>query len=249
MQRVQKELCECGCGRPLRIRKNYVARFLHGHNKQNLTDEYKKKISDTLKGHKLSDETKQKISKTLRSSGKLSKALKGQKRSETQKQKIRMSLKQLWKNEEYRNMMIRVRKNRVHDPCSKETKQKISNTHKTPRISKIHSDTSIKNLLRKKYKFSKDECKMIEILKKNNIEFIHQYVVKIPHKYVADFYLPTHNLIIECDGIYWHNYPFGTERDKIRNLEMIKNNFKVLRFWEGQVNEEKVLNEINVRIQ
>jgi very-short-patch-repair endonuclease len=45
------------------------------------------------------------------------------------------------------------------------------------------------------------------------------------------------NLIIECDGNYWHNYPFGNDRDKIRTTELIAQGFKVLRLWEHEIKQ------------
>jgi very-short-patch-repair endonuclease len=43
------------------------------------------------------------------------------------------------------------------------------------------------------------------------------------------------NLVLECDGNYWHNYPLGTERDHLRTSELIKKGFKVLRLWESEI--------------
>ena len=43
------------------------------------------------------------------------------------------------------------------------------------------------------------------------------------------------NLVIECDGDYWHKYPVGLERDHIRTKELIEKGFKVLRLWEFEI--------------
>ncbi|GAG67123.1 unnamed protein product [marine sediment metagenome] len=40
------------------------------------------------------------------------------------------------------------------------------------------------------------------------------------------------NLVIECDGDYWHKYPVGRDIDHIRTKELIQKGFKVLRLWE-----------------
>lgn len=46
------------------------------------------------------------------------------------------------------------------------------------------------------------------------------------------------NICIFADGDYWHN----TEKSKIRdifvNQELNKQNYKVLRFWEHEINKE-----------
>jgi len=43
------------------------------------------------------------------------------------------------------------------------------------------------------------------------------------------------NLVIECDGDYWHKYPTGLEKDHIRTKELIEKGFKVLRLWEREI--------------
>jgi very-short-patch-repair endonuclease len=43
------------------------------------------------------------------------------------------------------------------------------------------------------------------------------------------------NLIIECDGNYWHKYPIGRDIDKIRTKELIEKGFNVLRLWESEI--------------
>ena len=56
------------------------------------------------------------------------------------------------------------------------------------------------------------------------------------------------NLVIECDGNYWHNYPIGREIDIIRTQELIDAGFKVLRFWGSEIKEitkEELKNKIN----
>ena len=47
------------------------------------------------------------------------------------------------------------------------------------------------------------------------------------------------NLVIECDGNYWHKYPSGVEKDNIRTKELIEKGFKVLRLWESEI---KIMN-------
>ena len=45
------------------------------------------------------------------------------------------------------------------------------------------------------------------------------------------------NMVIECDGNYWHSYPTGTEIDNIRTKELIEKGFKVLRLWEFEIKD------------
>ena len=80
------------------------------------------------------------------------------------------------------------------------------------------------------------EVKIQNFLKKLNIEFFtHQYIREIEHSYQCDILIPNMNLVIECDGDYWHKYPIGLEKDHIRTKELIEKGFKVLRLWECEI--------------
>jgi len=61
--------------------------------------------------------------------------------------------------------------------------------------------------------------------------------MNIKHCYQCDILIPSMNLVIECDGDYWHKYPIGREIDNIRTSELINKGFKVLRLWEFEINE------------
>lgn len=90
-----------------------------------------------------------------------------------------------------------------------------------------------------KYTTSKQESIVKDQLIKNNIKYFqHMWVKDISYKYQCDFFIPEFNIIIECDGDYWHNYPYGNKRDHIRNKEMIKEGYIVLRFWEHEINNK-----------
>ena len=81
------------------------------------------------------------------------------------------------------------------------------------------------------------EVKIQDFLKKLGIEFYtHQYM-HIEHSYRCDIFIPSKNLVIECDGTYWHKYPTGTEIDHIRTKELLEKGFKVLRLWEFEIRE------------
>ncbi len=80
------------------------------------------------------------------------------------------------------------------------------------------------------------EIKIQNFLKKLGIEFFtHQYMKEIDHGYQCDILIPSMNLVIECDGDYWHKYPIGREIDHIRTKELIQKGFKVLRLWEFEI--------------
>jgi len=78
------------------------------------------------------------------------------------------------------------------------------------------------------------EKKFAKELENRNIYYIQQ--VPILEKFRVDF-LINDDIIIECDGDYWHNLPNIKEKDKIRDEILTKNGFKVFRFWEHEINE------------
>ena len=82
------------------------------------------------------------------------------------------------------------------------------------------------------------EVKIQNFLKELGIEFFtHQYMKDIEHSYQCDILIPALNIVIECDGDYWHKYPVGLEKDHIRTKELIEKGFKVLRLWECEIKE------------
>jgi len=138
--------------------------------------------------------------------------------------------------------------------CSEETKRKMSIAHKGIYFSEIHKkrlslankgeifSEERKRKIREKRALQKHcwttsiEIKTQAFLRELDIEFIpHYYISDITLPYQCDIYVPTYNLIIECDGIQYHNYPYGTEKDHIRTKEIMDKGYKVLRLWEYDI--------------
>ena len=91
------------------------------------------------------------------------------------------------------------------------------------------------------------EIKIQNFLKKLGIEFYtHQYM-KIEHGYQCDILIPAMNLVVECDGDYWHKYPIGNDIDHVRTKELIDTGFKVIRLWEHEIKAME-LNEFKNKI-
>lgn len=127
--------------------------------------------------------------------------------------------KKLWQDEEYRKKQIQ--------------------SMNIPKVVERRKEIRAKQVLPKKD--TKIEIKIQEFLKYLGIEFFtHQYIKEIKHGYQCDIFIPSLNMIIECDGIYWHKYPIGTKLDKIRTKELIKKGFKVLRLWEFDINKMNI---------
>jgi very-short-patch-repair endonuclease len=75
------------------------------------------------------------------------------------------------------------------------------------------------------------EIAMRDQLLAANIKFTEQYRHKCG---VADF-LVVPNIIVECDGDYWHNLPKVSARDIRKDAALKANGFEVLRFWEKDI--------------
>ena len=71
------------------------------------------------------------------------------------------------------------------------------------------------------------ERAMAALLTTLSIEYKQQFQIGA---YVADFYLPSRNLVIECDGEYWHSRPGVRDKDEIRDVFMCEHGYRVIRF-------------------
>ncbi len=106
------------------------------------------------------------------------------------------------------------------------------------------------------------EIKIQNFLRQLNIEFIpHKNIKEIEHRYQCDIFIPSINLVIECDGDYWHGninnprfkilnkYQINTkEVDNIRTKELEEKGFNVLRLWESDI-EKMNLQDFMERIK
>ncbi len=183
---------------------------------------------------------------------KLSKAQKDRFRDKDELEKLRKNSKMLWEREDFRENQSRIRKGK-HFSIRTEFKKGI-----TPWIKgKTHSQKTRERLKETRalqilpMKDTKIEVKIQNFLKELGIEFIpHKYIKDIVHSYQCDLFIPSFNLIIECDGNYYHNYPYGKELDNLRTKELQEKGYNVLRLWESEINKmsledfEKELKEI-----
>lgn len=70
------------------------------------------------------------------------------------------------------------------------------------------------------------------ILDTLGVEYKPQHLIG---RYVVDFYVPSRNLVIECDGSYWHSLPGASEKDAQRDAWMIDKGYTVLRLPEREI--------------
>ena len=154
-------------------------------------------------------------------------------------------------SEETKRIMSESRRGKKHPfygkHHSKETKENISKALKGRKLEELHSKEKVEEI-RNKIKEArakqifpiKDtliEVKIQNFLKQLGIEFFTHQRMNIKHSYQCDILIPSKNLVIECDGDYWHNYPTGTDIDHIRTSELLKSGFRVLRLWEFEIKD------------
>lgn len=128
-----------------------------------------------------------------------------------------------------------VKGRKVHSMWMKKYNNSLSYEQKIKHIIEITSRTG-------KDRISKAELILKKCLEENDIKFVYQY----PHKLgIADFYLPDKNLIVECNGSYWHSLPKSIARDK-KKMEWFNNNgYKALIFCsEDIVDNKNSLNKV-----
>ena len=136
---------------------------------------------------------------------------------------------------------------------SEETKLKISNANKgklagnkhpmfgktgkaNPMFGRHHSEETKKKmraaaLQRIPYCTNTSiELKVKQQLKEYGIEFLHPWNLE-PY-YQCDFYVPSLNLIIECDGDYWHSLEKKKIADKRKNAYAKNQGYGMLRLPE-----------------
>lgn len=221
-------ICACGCQTEFDYldKHNRPRKFIHGHN-SNLNEfkQMMKRIhSERPSWNKGRKETREEVLK---------------KQSESHKgllvwNKGKKGLQEGWNKgltKETNESVMMSSEKRIGRKISEETRIKIKDKRK---YQKHNYTTSI-------------ETKIQNYLKELNLDFFtHQYI-NIEHGYQCDILVPYLNLVIECDGNYWHSYPIGRDMDHIRTKELIEKGFKVLRLWEFEINQMS-LNKFKERL-
>jgi len=104
-------------------------------------------------------------------------------------------------------------------------------------------------------KDTKIEVKIQNFLKELKIDFIpHKYVSEIKYGYQCDILIPSINLVIECDGDYWHgnlhvykDWNNLNQKQKIskildyeRTNQLEEKGYNVIRLWESEIKQMNI---------
>lgn len=110
---------------------------------------------------------------------------------------------------------------------SQDTRNKISISNSTPENIEKFREIALKLRQQNKWKPSKCETKLFNILKNIFPDLVSSYRI---HPYIVDMCLPEKKLVIEFDGIYWHNRPGAKEKDRLRQEYIESLGWFVIRF-------------------
>lgn len=93
-----------------------------------------------------------------------------------------------------------------------------------------------------KGKITSIEKIVYDFLEEKNIIFEKQKLIN--NRFLVDTYIPKHNLIIECDGDYWHNLEHIKTKDRKENAYLRKCGFNLLRLSEKEINNQLFIKKI-----
>lgn len=128
--------------------------------------------------------------------------------------------------------------NHTGEKQSQENIDKRKQWTKTEKGKDILRQNAINTLYKfKKSKISKAELKVKEFLDNNKIKYEQQWRYKYG---VADFFIPSKNLVLECYGKYWHTKPDYVKRDIIKNKYLFDNGYNVLIIWSEDIMDNKI---------
>lgn len=208
------------------------------------------------KGNIISEETRKKLSESLKgripwnkgTKGIVVSGMKGRSHTEEAKEKNRLAHlgKPSWNKGKKTGLV----------PWNKGTKGRLQHTEEAKLKIKERRARQVFPI-----RDSLPEIKIQNFLKELKIDFItHKNIKEIKHRYQCDIFIPSINLVIECDGDYWHgnmnnprfrvlnkNQIKTKEKDDIRTRELIEKGFKVLRLWESDI-DNMSLNDFRERI-
>jgi very-short-patch-repair endonuclease len=103
----------------------------------------------------------------------------------------------------------------------------------TPEQKRRRTANGVKALLtHAPHRVTRIEDRMAEALDRRGIVYGRQYRIG---RYHADFFIPQWNLVLECDGDYWHSLPKHQVFDRQRDAVMREMGYQVVRIWEHAI--------------
>lgn len=215
------------------------------------TDESKRKISETHSGKRLSEDHKRKISR-----GKMGKNNpnygkpawnKGKKHSKETRHKISEALKgeknpnygRIISDDHRRKLSAAQMGEKNHNwgkTLSDEHKRKISEGNKGKKLSEETKQKMREAALKRVFPKMDTSIEVAMQGELGDRGIVFEKHVPLLGKYQVDIKID--DLIVECDGNYWHNFPIGLEKDRRRDAALKEAGYDVLRFWGSEINAD-----------
>lgn len=227
-QKIEVKQCECGrCNEfiPIINKMGKQAKYKHGHNLR--TPEITKKAREASPGHT-----------GFRHLGDLSRF---------GKQNIGKIPTNAIQRGEHRGRSTEFKRGHI---SSDYNKMRVSDTAK--RLWETDEDYRKACMMapRKKKKSTSIEITIQLFLEKLEINFLPQFYISYGdlveregnYGCSPDFFIPEYNLVIFCDGKYWHGLEKTKKRDKIQNKILPLLGYRILRMNDNEIKEMTVEN-------
>lgn len=120
--------------------------------------------------------------------------------------------------------------------------KKISDAHKDKYPSEYYREMGLKGITKQQTHHTSIEMIVYQELKNRGILFEEQHIIN--GKFLVDVYIPSLNLVIECDGDYWHSLDVVQKRDKAKNAYLTKCGFNLLRLPEYRIRNGEYLKQL-----
>jgi len=126
---------------------------------------------------------------------------------------------------------------RVHSP---EARQRMREAQRRPEVRakiSLSMRTSSRALEERAARFQRKSATWIELAVRDaltaaGVAFLFQHPI---NRWMVDFFLPEKNLILECDGDYWHSLPGRKERDEKRDQDLAALGYRVVHLPEHRI--------------
>ena len=210
--------------------------------------------------------------------------------SEEEKEKRSKTVKESWKNDEIREKRLKSMKDTLNkynneygysygwsDEARKKRKKTLLENHGVEHIWEgEYGNRDCDNSFIEEYGITSIEYaqnfldkasqtkieKIVEnILNNNDIKYKKEKRIYFDDSYKKyDFYLKNYNILIECDGDYWHGNPkffesfnktqrSNKKNDKFKNKLAKEKGFNLLRYWEDEIKKKnfnkKLIGDLN----
>jgi very-short-patch-repair endonuclease len=103
----------------------------------------------------------------------------------------------------------------------------------------------VKGLAKQQTHHTSIEKIVYNFLLSQGIIFEEQKIIN--SKFIVDVYIPEFNLVIECDGEYWHSLEAVKKRDKAKNAYLTKCGFNLLRLKEAEINDGSFVDRLELK--